>query len=260
MDSKIASMLYESMGTQQREARRVPDSTRRAFLSRMRLDAVTARQGAQNMEDAVSMVTTAQTGVTAIKHMLGEMRKLAVDASNLVAPTQAQYDAYTAQLRDYAKRLTETAETTQFNGFRLLDGSAGLNNDGVFQLQAGDTSVREVLVNLLNPLAADVLDGEKTDLRKLETKFAMSGNADALAALDLINKVFERMEGVEARYSTDIKSLDNLRVLLESRGDIFDNARTYHEENAEQTQSPQNYLDLLMSTVRANGNIFMGKG
>ncbi|MDR1777633.1 MAG: hypothetical protein LBR31_07390 [Desulfovibrio sp.] len=273
MNSKIASLLYTSMGEQQREDRRVPDSTRRAFLSRMKADAVTARQGAQNMEDAVSMVTTAQTGVTAIKQMLTDMRKIAVDMDTATGLTQDQYVGYLNQLLNYAQRMTDTAGTTQFNGFKLLDGSAGLNGDGVFQLQAGNSSLEEVLVNMLDGGAAanKTLDGTKLNLGNMAAELqdimnsvvsgpTLPSQADIQTAtssvLALIGGVFDRVAGIEARYSNDIKSLDNLRVLLESQGDIFDNVQKYHQENTD--ASSKSYLDLLMNSSTSTGSILSG--
>lgn len=262
MDSKIASLLYQSMGTQKQEDRRMPDSTRRAFLSRMRVDAATSRQGAQNMKDAASMVTTAQTGTTAIKQILTDMRKVAVDmvthAGDLTAD---QFASLSAQLQDYAKQMVATADTTEFNGFKLLNGSAGMNKDGVIQLQAGNSTVQEVLVNMVNSAVTDpskVLDGGNMNLRNMAGLMTATDGASAQNVLDLISSVFDRVQSIEARYSNDIKSLGNLSVLLESQADIFDNVKNYH--TAAKEKKPPSYLDALMNGGYASGNIISGNG
>lgn len=263
MNSKIATLLYESMGTQQAESRRMPDSTRRAFLSRMRSDAVVSRQGAQNMEDASAMVTTAQTGVTAIKQMLTDMRRIAIDVVTYASTlTTEQFASYTAQLQDYVTRMVGTADSTQFNSFKLLNGTAGMNRDGVFQLQAGNSSVQEVLVNMLNSAvpAGQVLDSNgNINLRNMSTLVTMTDATTAQSTLDLVSKVFEYVSLVEARYGNDIRSLDNLKVLLEGQADIFDNVQTYHE-GSNQTAAPTSYLDLLMNSGLVNGTILSGRG
>ena len=66
MNSKITSLLMSKLYGQSATAA-VPDSTRRPFVSRMRLDSRVALQGAQNMEDAAALVGVAQREVTAIK-------------------------------------------------------------------------------------------------------------------------------------------------------------------------------------------------
>jgi hypothetical protein len=114
MSSKIASTLFAEMGVQQRERRYAPDSARLAFLSRMRLDAATSRQGARNMEDAAAMVTTAQAGVSAVRQMLADMLQIAVDAQ--IADTSTQYATATAELQDYALKMAQTARATEYRG------------------------------------------------------------------------------------------------------------------------------------------------
>lgn len=262
MDSKIAALLYNSMGAQQQEDRSVPDSTRRAFLSRMRSDAVTSRQGAQNMEDAAAMVTTAQTGVTSIKQMITDMRRIAADVeTNAGSLTSDQFQSYSAQLKDYARKIVSMAESTQFNGFQLLNGTAGMNNDGVIQLQAGNSSVQEVLTNMVDSAVADplkVLDAGRINLKNLEGLMNITDATSASAATALLGDVFKAVGGVEAKYSNDIKSLDNLKVLLESQADIFDNVKKYHSEPT--TTTPKSYLDALMNSGFVKGGLISGRG
>jgi flagellin-like hook-associated protein FlgL len=259
MSSKIASTLFAEMGVQQREKRYAPDSARLAFLSRMRLDAATSRQGARNMEDAAAMVTTAQAGVIAVRQMLADMRQTAVDALN--AGTLAQYTAATTELEDYARKMAQTARATEFNGFRLLDGTAYGN--GVFQLQAGNSALNEPLVNFLDSgvTGGQVVDNSGNinlnDFLDTSNPLFMDDAASAQAVINLIDRVSDRVAAVEAQYSNDIKSLGNLRLFLESQADIFDNVKTYHEQTPEKT--PGNYLDMLLRSGAA-GNIFTGNG
>ena len=262
MDSKVAMLLYNSMRTQQQEDRSMPDSTRRAFLSRMRADAVTSRQGAQNMEDAATMVTTAQTGVTAIKQMVTDMRRIAADVeANAGTLTADQFQSYSAQLQDYARKIVRTADSTQFNGFQLLNGTAGMGRDGVIQLQAGNSSVQEVLTNMVDAAVADplkVLDNGRINLKNLEGLMNITDAASASAASALLGDIFKAVAGVEAKYSNDIKSLDNLKVLLESQADIFDNVKKYHSEPT--TKEPESYLDALMNSGFVKGGLITGRG
>ncbi|GHV52286.1 hypothetical protein FACS1894206_00780 [Deltaproteobacteria bacterium] len=260
LSSKIAFSLYTKAAAQQREKRLVPDSTRRAFLSRMKGDAVISRQGAQNMKDASDMVTTAQSGVTAIKQMLTDMRKIAADAL-AGTYTPAQYDAATAQLKDYAQKMIQTADSTQFNGFHLLNGTA--HGNGVFQLQAGNSALNEALVNLLDSsvTGGQVVNGGKINLQNFldnSTALVMTDTASAQNVITLLDTVSDSATGIEARYSNDIKSLGNLKALLESQADIFDNARKYYTQSPEKT--PTNYLDMLLHSNSVTGGIFTGNG
>lgn len=71
LNSKLTTMLLQRMYQSSTATHlAVPDSTRRAFASQMRVDARVAIQGAQNMQDAAALVTVAQTDVTGIKEKL----------------------------------------------------------------------------------------------------------------------------------------------------------------------------------------------
>ena len=262
MNSKISTLLYNSMGEQQgTETKREAYTGRSAFLSRMRTDAATSRQGAQNMEDAATMVTTAQTGVTSIKVMLDSMRKIATDVkANAHTLTPEQFESFSNQLKDYANQMVKAAQSTEFNGFKLLNGSAGMNNDGVFQLQAGGSSLTEVLTNMLDKNAdpTKVLDGEKMNLSNMANQLSMTNGDEAQAAIDLITQVYDRVASLEARYSNDIKSLNSLAVLMESRADTFDTVQKNHESKPK--DEPPSYLDMLMQYTGTPGNILSGRG
>ena len=76
----------------------------------------------RNSQDGVSMLQTAEGGLSQINSVLQRMRELSVQAAN---------DTLTAQDRQYIqkeidelrKSVDSAAATTTFNGKRLLDGS-----------------------------------------------------------------------------------------------------------------------------------------
>lgn len=245
--SKITELMYGQLAGVQRESRGMPDSTRRAFDSRMRSDAGLAMQGSQNIKDAVSMVSTAQTGMTAIKQMLKDMQKLATEAaasSDQLSPEY--YESVQKQLQTYADNIVKQVNSTSFNGFQLLNGSAGMNNDGIIQLQAGNSALNQVFVNMVDgTVNTDVVDGAgKINMNNLKGFMNISSSADAKDALSLVENVLDRVTSVEAQYTYDIKSLNNLSTLLEAQADILLAAQEKHDENPE--QKPESYLlDLL---------------
>lgn len=241
LNSKITAMLYSKLyGNKATVA--VPDSTRRAFLGQMNMGSRVALQGAQNMKDAASLVTAAQSDVTAIKDKLNEMKKIATEGATKFPLEPAQFEMMQTSLRTLADDITQIAKNSSFNGIKLLDGSAGMDKDGVISLQAGNSARDQVLTNMLNTAATAgtvVDDTGKLNLGNLKGLMNMANADDANAILGVLNGAFDRVQGVESQYSYDIKSLNNMAVLLMGQSDIMDEVVKNHAPKEEEaTPSP----------------------
>lgn len=243
MNSKITALLFNKLyGSDATVA--MPDSTRRAFTSRMRLDSRVALQGAQNMEDAAAMVTAAQSDITAIKDKLKDMRNIAVEASTLDPLQTPDFETARQNLFGLARDIVSIAEHSSFNGISLLDGKAGMDSNGRIQLQAGNASREQVLTNVLDAAAAtNTLEGTSINLKNLESELgglltdAALADPDTAAAAfskarDVLSGVFDRIQGIESQYSYDIKSLTNMSILLQGQADILDGVQQNHQTEA----------------------------
>ncbi len=266
LDSRIATLMLQDMSTPRTEDRSAPGSTRWAFDSRMESDARQFAQSSQNMRDAVGMVEVAQSGVTSIKHQLSEMHSIVAEMAGVTEMSAEQYAAYSSSLAQQAQVIAQTANGIEFNGMKLLNGTAGMNGDGTVVLQAGGDSMDQVFTNLMNNgLGTDVLsttDGSM-NLSALEAQTNITSQAEAETFLANLQTYMERLGGIEADYSYDIKALDSLSVLFDNRADIFENTIQYRSDgNGSETASNDeisSYLsEILMGNV--NGNIFSGNG
>ena len=265
MESKIAGLMYKSMGSQQ-PRRYVPDSTRRAFDSQMRGEAGVFRQSSQNMRDAMGMVTVAQSGVTAIKHHLTEMHKLATEMATDDNMSAAQYTQYSAMLKEQSDIITSLAKNLDFNGMKLMDGTAGMAADGTVVLQAGGSPMDQVFTNLLNGdgTGAVLGPGDSMDLAAIAGETTITDKAGAAAFVDSLNTYIDRVGTIEASYSYDIKALENLSVLFENRADIFEGTIQYpNEEETPPAPEPRSTssADVLAQFLASsqNGSIFSGR-
>jgi len=99
---------------------------------------------ARNAQDGISVVQTAEGALGEVHSILQRLRDLAVQASNDsnngAARTNIQTEA--SQLRE---ELTRIASSTNFNGTKLLDGSAGTLN---FQVGANGDAASRIAVDL----------------------------------------------------------------------------------------------------------------
>ncbi len=92
----------------------------------------------RNAQDGISVVQTAEGALTETHSILQRMRDLTVQASNeggLSSDAKGNIQSEISQLKD---ELTRIADTTQFNGTKLLDGTYSA---GKFQVgaNAGET-------------------------------------------------------------------------------------------------------------------------
>jgi flagellin len=81
-------------------------------------------QGMENVYDGLSMIETAEAGLGSTSNQLGRMRELAVSAASDTL-SSGQRDAIQAEFASLSAEIDRTAASSEFNGQRLLDGSAG---------------------------------------------------------------------------------------------------------------------------------------
>lgn len=258
MQSKIAGIMYQGMQSSQ-PRRYAPDSTRRAFDAQMQADTGVFRQSSQNMKDAMAMVTVAQSGVTTIKHHLTEMHKIATEMATLDGMSDEQYASYSKILEEHSGFVTSLAENIEFNGMQLLNGSAGMNDDGVVVLQGGGHSMNQVFTNLLDAESAGVLgDSGTMNLNALAGETNIANKAEAQALVEKLGSYIDRVAGIEADYTFDIRSLENLSVLYENQADIFESTIQYKEKDDEAEEpTPLSYLEQFLAKS-STGSIFSG--
>ena len=106
-------------------------------------------QASRNANDGISMVQTAEGGLSEISNILTRMRELGVQASSdTIGETERGFlDKEVQQLKSEAQRITQT---TRFGTTKLLDGSGdkfdfqvGINNDSEadrISFNAGETN------------------------------------------------------------------------------------------------------------------------
>ena len=83
------------------------------------------RQAKRNADDGISMVQTAEGGLSEISSIVIRLRELAVQAaSDTVGDTERSFsDIEFQQLKEEIQRISKASE---FNGRKLLDGTSGL--------------------------------------------------------------------------------------------------------------------------------------
>jgi flagellin len=101
-------------------------------------------QAVRNAQDGISVVQTAEGALTETHSILQRMRTLSVQASNEGGLSDTAKSNIQDELGELKTELTRIADTTQFNGKKLLDG----NYDGSFQVGANTSAQDKISVKI----------------------------------------------------------------------------------------------------------------
>ncbi len=93
-------------------------------------------QGARNAQDAISMIQTAEGALNEVHSILQRMRELAVQGSNSTLQS-GDRTAIGEELKALSTEIDRIADTTQFNGKTLLNGSLVTDLDGTSGTKVG---------------------------------------------------------------------------------------------------------------------------
>jgi flagellin len=110
---------------------------------------------ARNAQDGISVVQTAEGGLTETHSILQRMRDLAVQAGNDSNNTDSR-TAIDTEVTQLQAELGRISESTNFNGINLLDGSAGTAGVMKFQVGANSGTSSQIDVDLSKSSVKDV--------------------------------------------------------------------------------------------------------
>ena len=123
------------------------DAAGMAISSRMTSQINGLNQAARNANDGISMAQTAEGGLDTSTNLLQRMRELAVQAAN-GSNSASDRSSIQAEVTQLQQELNRVAQTTQFNGQNVLDGT--LNNA---QFQVGANANQTINISIGNAQA-----------------------------------------------------------------------------------------------------------
>jgi flagellin len=97
------------------------------------------KQAMENANDAVSILSTAEGAMNSISDTLVRMRELAVQAANdSLTGTERGY--INTEFTQLATEITRISDVAEFNGIKVMDGTAGAATNGALVFQVGTRS------------------------------------------------------------------------------------------------------------------------
>jgi flagellin len=161
----------------------------------------------KNANDGISMAQTAEGALQESSNILQRMRELGVQSAN-GSNTSADRAALDEEYQAMALELTRISDSTNLNGTKLLDGSAGAGGVVDIQIGAGTTAAEDVIqLDLGGGFdAADLTIASGLDT--VANALTSIGQVDA--ALDLINAQRSTLGATQNRLTSTISNLQNV--------------------------------------------------
>ncbi|QDW28877.1 flagellin [Arthrobacter sp. KBS0702] len=139
------SKSLEKLSTGLRINRAGDDAAGLSISEGLKAQITGSAQAARNAQDGISVIQTTEGALTEVHSILQRVRDLAVQAGNDSNNTDSR-KAITAEATSLVDELDRMSSSTNFNGIKLLDKSAG--TAGVMSMQVGAGSGDQIKVDL----------------------------------------------------------------------------------------------------------------
>ncbi|HCV52143.1 MAG TPA: flagellin [Exiguobacterium sp.] len=153
----------DKLSSGQKINRGADDAAGLAISEKMRNRLKALDKAEQNVLDGVSMIQTAEGGLSETHNLLQRMRELAVQAGNGTLATEDR-SAIQEEINQLTNEVSRIAKTTQFNGKELLSGKFNDADSALFiQTNAGANEGISIKINDMQALAIGVSSTTQTN-------------------------------------------------------------------------------------------------
>lgn len=254
-----SSKSMEKLSSGLRINRAGDDAAGLAISEKMRAQVRGLDAGSRNAQDGISMIQTAEGGLTEVHSILQRMRELAVQASN---DTNVGVDrtALNDEFGQLAKEIGRIQDKSQFNSQDLFKGTAG--STGVVSLQVGANTGDLIKLNLGTAgVKLDAIVAATSSASISTFSSAQSAISTIQTQINSVSSGRSYLGAMQNRLEHTINNLDNASENLtaaESRVRDVDMAKEIMEQTkqnilaqasqamlAQANQQPQGVLQLL---------------
>jgi flagellin len=196
-------------------------------------------QAVRNSNDGISIAQVAEGSMSEITNNLQRMRTLIVQSENGLNSDEDK-EAIQKEIGQLRTEIARIAETTEFGGIKLLDGSAG-STSFLVGANAGQT----IEVDLSNDLSDTGLSIDGIDV----TTGTTADNLDAIdAALKSVDGFRADLGAVTNRFQSTIRNLTNISEnVSQARGRIQDTDFAKETANLTKAQILQSVATTILS-------------
>jgi len=190
------------------------DAAGLAITDRMTSQIRGLNQATRNANDGISLAQTAESGLAEVGNNLQRIRELAVQSAN-ATNTSSDRASLNAEVTQLMAEIQRVANTSQFNGQNILDGTftsaqfqVGANANQTITASTGNAQTTaigsyQVDSNSISAVSGSALTAGQLTLNGIDVGSSTSGSAEAIAAS--INSV-TTSTGVTASAKTTVTS------------------------------------------------------
>lgn len=196
---------YARLSSGLRVATAADDAAGLGISERMRSQIRSYAAAGRNAQDGISLVQTAEGALSEASNILTRMRELSIQATNGTLSTTDRATIST-EVTALTEELDRIADSTEFNGVSLLDGSAstasiqvGINNNETIDVGLQDTTTSTLFTSTVDVTTAT---GASSALGVIDD------------AIDTVNTARGNLGASQNRLSSAYASIQNARENL----------------------------------------------
>ncbi len=201
----IQAKSSEKLASGYKINRAADDAAGLAISEKMRRQVRGLTQASANAQDGISAVQTAEGALNEVHDMLQRMNELATKAANDTLTTKDR-DYIQSELNALSTEITRTAEATEFNNQKLLDGTFKSK-----KLQVGTETETQ------NQIEVSITKMSASNIGVNTGSIQVTSHADAKNSMTAIKKALESVStqrsdlgAIQNRLEHTIKNLDNV--------------------------------------------------
>ena len=201
------STNFRRLSTGLRISTAADDAAGLAISERLRSQVRSLDQAKRNANDGISLVQTAEGALNEVNSVLTRLRELSIQAANGSVSNQDK-DTLNEEFTSLVDEIDRIAQSTEFNGINLLDGSSASVS---FQVGYGTTAGVDTLDVTLQAADETALGLDSLDI-------SSTGNTStAIAAIDTaINTVSSLRGSLGAAQNRLGSTINNLAIQTEN--------------------------------------------
>ena len=128
-NASALSKNLEKLSSGYRINRAGDDAAGLAISEKMRAQITGLDAAQKNVKDGISLVKTAEGAMQEVQDMLNRMTYLATQSANGTYDNEVDRKNLQKEVNELCTEINRIADSTNFNGIKLLDGSLGVNED-----------------------------------------------------------------------------------------------------------------------------------
>jgi flagellin len=177
------------------------DAAGLAISERLRSQVRSLAQASRNANDGISLVQVGEGALTEVRNILTRLRELAIQAAN-GATSNADKNTIKEEFDSLVNEINRIAQSTEFNGVRLLDGSS---STVMFQVGINSQAGIDTLNVSLTPALSTTLGLSTVDVGSGgNTSYAI---AQIDSAVNAVSALRGRFGSVQNRLQSTIANL-----------------------------------------------------